>query len=80
MNSTNLLLVAIAVLGAIVLCGFFKTKSNGWGKYTASTLIMLVALILSVLLLANNQIDTQVFANALMAIIGFAGGLAVAKD
>jgi hypothetical protein len=80
MDSTNLLIVAITVLGAIVLYGFFKTKTAGWGKYTASTLIMLLALFLSVLLLANNLIDSQIFANVLMAIVGFAGGLAVAKE
>jgi peptidoglycan/LPS O-acetylase OafA/YrhL len=80
MDSTNTLLIGIFILGAIALIGFFWTKTNGFGKYSTCALVLLVALILSALLFAGGQLDSQLFTNALMAIIGFAGGLVVSKE
>ena len=80
MDSTIMLQVAIFLVGLVALIGFFKTKSEGFGKFTTSTLVLLMVLILCSLLYASNQLDGQLFANVLMAIIGFAGGLVVAKD
>lgn len=80
MDSESLLLTGIFLLGAIALIGFFKTKSNGFGKYTTSTLVLLMVLVLCALLFASGHLDSQLFANVLMAIIGFSGGLVVAKE
>lgn len=38
---TNLLLAAIFVLGAGSLIGFFRTKSEGFGRFTTSTLLII---------------------------------------
>lgn len=80
MNLSIILVIGIILLGAIALIGFFVTKANGFGKYTTSTLILLVSLVLCALLYAGDHLDAQLFGHALMAIIGFAGGLIVAKD
>lgn len=80
MDQNITLLITISFLGAVALIGFFWTKTDGFGKYNTCTLILLVVLILSALLFAANRFSADLFANAVMAIIGFAGGLVVARD
>lgn len=75
MSKDNIVLVGTFVIGAIVLIGFFITKMKGFGKFNASTLVLLTALILSTALSASGIMDSRLFVNVLMAIIGFAGGL-----
>jgi hypothetical protein len=80
MDSTNILPIGIIIIGVIALIGFFKTKTTGFGKYSTCALVLLVSLIFSSLLHAGGILDSQFYTNALMAIIGFAGGLVVSKE
>lgn len=80
MDQTIALIIGVFFLGAIALIGFFKTKTNGFGKYNTCTLVLLVALIFCALLFAGGRFSAELFANAIMAIIGFAGGLVVARE
>ena len=80
MDTESLLLIGIFLLSAIGLIGFFKTKSAGFGKYTTSTLVLLMVLVLSTLLFASGHFESQYFTNVLMALVGFAGGLINAKE
>ena len=80
MDSANILLLGISLFGAITLLGFFQTKEKGFGKYNTSILILLTILVLCSLLFASNHLDSQTYANVVMAIIGFAGGLVVGKE
>ena len=80
MDQNTALVIAISLLGAISLIGFFWTKTGGFGKYNTCTLVLLVVLILSSLLFATGRLSADQFSSALMAIIGFAGGLVVARE
>jgi nitrogen fixation-related uncharacterized protein len=80
MDQTIALLIVVFLLGAIALIGFFWTKTDGFGKYNTCTLVLLVALILCALLFAAGRFSADLFANVVMAIIGFAGGLVVARE
>ena len=80
MDQSSILLLSISVLGAISLVGFFRTKTDGFGKYNTCTLVLLVVLVLSALLFAGGRFSADLFANVVMAIIGFAGGLVVARE
>ena len=78
MDITTMLVVLISVIGAIALVGFFWTKAAGYGKYTTSTLILLVIAILAALLFASGKLEGQVLSNIFLAVAGFAGGLVAA--
>lgn len=80
MDNQDLLLLLVSVIGCVALIGFFATKAKGFGKYNTATLIVLVALIISSFMVIAGTITNELFGNALMAIIGFAGGLVVAND
>jgi hypothetical protein len=76
----TLVLILIFLVSAGTLCGIFKTKTQGFGKYTSSLVLMTVVISISAGLLAAAIIDASVFANIAFAVTGFAGGLVTAKD
>jgi uncharacterized membrane protein len=80
MTTTTLLMLAIFVLGVGALVGFFKTKTDGFGRFTTSTFLILLVVIISSLLYAAGKLDGQIMANVLFAVFGFAGGLFTSKD
>ena len=78
MDITTTLVIVISILGAIALIGFFWTKTAGYGKYTTSTLILLVITLLAALLFASGKLDGSLLSNIFLAVAGFAGGLIAA--
>lgn len=82
MDTDNALIVAVAVVGAIALVGFFRTKAAGFGRFTTSTFLILLSLVLSALFFAARagKFDGQAFSSVVLAVIGFAGGLFTAKQ
>ena len=79
MDSNIWLMLAIFVLGAGSLIGFFKTKTAGFGRFITSTLLIILVLTISGLLYAGGKIESQLIANVLFAVFGFAGGLFTSK-
>jgi len=75
MTINKWLMVAIFLLGAASLIGFFKTKKEGFGRFTTSTLLILLVLIFAVLMYVGGLLEGQVMANVLFAVLGFSGGL-----
>ena len=73
--TSNILLIAILLISIIALCGFFWKKKEGFGKYNTSTFLLLLVLIFSTMMYSTHKLNSEVFANILFAIIGFAGGL-----
>lgn len=73
-------MLAIFILGSASLIGFFWTKTEGFGRFTTSTLLIILVLIISALLYTGGQLEGQVMANVLFAIFGFAGGLFTSED
>ncbi len=80
MTINEWLMVAIFVLGAGSLIGFFRTKTEGFGRFTTSTLLIILVLIVSALMYAGGKLEGQVMANVLFAVFGFAGGLFTSKN
>jgi hypothetical protein len=80
MTPTFLLMIAIFILGAGALIGFFKTKTKGFGRFSTSVFLILLVVVISALLYAGGKLESQVMANVLFAVFGFAGGLFTSKD
>lgn len=80
MTTSDLLMIAIFILGAGCLIGFFITKTAGFGRFTTSTFLIILVLTISALLYAGGKLEGQVMANVLFAVFGFAGGLFTSKN
>ena len=80
MSTDNWLLLAIFLLGAGSLIGFFRTKTEGFGRFTTSTFLIILVTVISSLLYTAGKLDGQVMANVLFAVFGFAGGLFTSKN
>lgn len=74
------LLIGIFILGAGSLLGFFFTKTTGFGRFTTSTFLIILVVVISSLLYAAGKLEGQVMANVLFAVFGFAGGLFTSKN
>ena len=80
MAEVNWLMVAIFILGAGSLVGFFITKTAGFGRFTTSTFLIILVVTISALLYSSGKLDGQIMANVLFAVFGFAGGLFTSKN
>ncbi|MDO8422323.1 MAG: hypothetical protein Q7S99_09185 [Parvibaculum sp.] len=72
-------LAAIVVIFGGSIIGIFKTKTQGFGRYTTSVLVLTLILFVAVLCFALGKVEWAPMANLLFAIAGFAGGLITAK-
>ncbi|MCB1560873.1 MAG: hypothetical protein KDI75_07240 [Xanthomonadales bacterium] len=73
-------LLAVTVLGAISLIGYFWTKTKGFGRYNSSVLTVILAICFGAIGLVSGLLPGQAFAGLLMAAVGFAGGMVVGKE
>jgi hypothetical protein len=80
MDIEHWLMIAITLLAIVCFAGFFKTKTEGFGRYTTSVLLLMIALFLATLLLVGDRIDAALFGHIAFAVVGFAGGLFVTKE
>jgi len=80
MDNNIWLMIAIFILGTGSLIGFFKTKTEGFGRFTTSTLLIMLVVIISALLYSSGKLESQIMANILFAVFGFAGGLFTSKN
>ena len=76
----NILIYLITLIGLVALIGFFITKTDGFGRFTTSTFLIIFVVIIASLLYSSNKLDSQIMANILFAVFGFAGGLFTNKD
>lgn len=74
------LMLAVFILGSGSLIGFFVTKTSGFGRFTTSTLLVILVVTVSSLLYAGGKLEGQIMANVLFAVFGFAGGLFTSKN
>ncbi|MEI7534487.1 MAG: hypothetical protein WCK57_08965 [Verrucomicrobiae bacterium] len=79
METNDWLLVAVFIIGITALVGFFVTKTEGFGRFTTSTFLLLLVIIISALFYAADKLQSDVLANIIFAVIGFAGGLFTKK-
>jgi hypothetical protein len=69
------LLIAVSVVGCVALGGFFCTKTQGWGKYTLSALLLLMAMLFASLCFAAGFLKADLFGSIMSGVIGFTAGL-----
>ncbi len=72
--------VAISLIFGGATLGVFLTKIEGFGKYTTSVLVLILALFVGSLAFAIGKIEAQPFVSLLFAVVGYAGGLISKKD
>jgi len=75
MAMDNWPIIMIFILGAGSLIGFFLTKTEGFGRFATSTLLIILVLTISAVLFAAGKLESEIMANVLFAVFGFAGGL-----
>jgi len=80
MTNDLLLMIGVFIIGSGALIGFFATKTKGYGRYTTSTFLILVSIVVSSIMYAAGKLDGQIMANVIFAVIGFAGGLFTGKE
>ncbi len=73
------LMCGVFIISVVSLIGFFKTKKEGFGKFTISSLLLIMIISISSLLYLGDKIDEKSIINLFFAIIGFAGGLFTSK-
>ncbi len=76
----TLLIISICILIIGTLYGFFKTKTEGFGRFATSTLLLIFVISISSLLYVGGKLEAQIMVNVLFAVIGFAGGLFASKN
>ncbi len=72
--------ICLTALGVATVIGIFSTKTPGWGRYSTSTLLLVLALFVAANFLLIGKIEASVFLNIMFAIIGYAGGLIHGKN
>lgn len=70
-----LYVATIGLLSIIVLCGIFRTKARGFGRFSTSLILLVLVLSFAALFLVVGKIDGGIFANVAFAVAGYAGGL-----
>ena len=80
MTINEWLMIAIFIIGAGSLIGFFITKTEGFGRFTTSVLLIIIVVTISSLMHAGGKLEANVIANILFAVFGFAGGLFTSKN
>ena len=76
----NLDTILISLVFGVALIGFFKTKTEGFGKFTTATLLFMLVLYVCTVAFFQGKIDGFSLANLLAAIAGFAGGMFTGRD
>lgn len=79
MLECNFLSIAVLFIGLVAIIGFFVTKTKGYGKFSISTLLILIVIVIASLLAIANKIEQEALANLFFSVIGFAGGLFAGK-
>ncbi len=75
--------IAGAVMAGVfllVLLGFFITKTPGFGRFTTSTLLITLALMIASVAFMFGGVSGDDITKIVIAIIGFSGGLIARKD
>jgi NhaP-type Na+/H+ or K+/H+ antiporter len=81
MAANGIAVIMISLIFAGTLFGVFKTKTQGFGKYTTSTLVLVLVLFVGSISLALGKVEWQPLSSLLLAVAGYAGGLvAGARD
>jgi hypothetical protein len=79
MQSNDVLIIAVLLLGLAAGTGFLLTKKPGFGKFNTSILVLLFVLTLSGVMVAGGKLETAVMGHMLFGVVGFATGLFTAR-
>lgn len=68
-------ITGVSIVFSLTVIGIFLTKTQGFGRYTSSLIILVLALYVASLFLVIGKIDAAQFMSLIFAAVGFAGGL-----
>jgi hypothetical protein len=80
MDAKAITVIAVSVVFAGTLFGFFRTKTEGFGKYITASLLFILVLYITSLAFFQGAVEGVHFMNLPAAIAGFAGGLFTAME
>jgi hypothetical protein len=80
MDPKTITVIAVSIIFGGTLVGYFWTKTEGFGKYTTATLLLVLVLYITALAFFLGMIEGVHFMNIVAAIAGFAGGLFTAME
>ncbi|PCI40488.1 MAG: hypothetical protein COB53_01100 [Elusimicrobia bacterium] len=80
MIENNWLMAGIFAIGAGSLIGFFRTKSEGFGRTSTSLLLIITLLTIASLFYAGGKLESAIMANILFSVFGFACGMLASKS
>lgn len=69
-------LIILTLFFAFCMGGFFWTKTEGFGRYGVSVLVLTLVLYIGAVAFMMGKVDWQGLSPLLLAIVGFAGGIA----
>ena len=72
--------IGVFIIFAISIIGIFKTKTDGFGKYTTSALVLTLVLFVAAFAFVMGRVEWTPLGNILFAVAGYAGGLITAKS
>jgi membrane-associated HD superfamily phosphohydrolase len=75
MEKDTIIVLCVTAVAIVTLVGVFWTKTEGWGKYSSSTLILVLAVFISMILIVVGKLSESIFSNIIFAVVGYAGGL-----
>ena len=70
----------LACVFVFVLYKFFKTKTPGFGRFTTSTLLITLALMIASVAFMFGDVSGDDIIKIVITVIGFSGGLLARKD
>ncbi len=79
MEKETVALICLTALGVGTVIGIFVTKIPGWGRFSSSTLILILVLFITAEMLVLGKVEAQPSTNLFFAIVGYAGGLIASK-
>ena len=71
--------IAVVALFGATIFGIFRTKKDGFGRYTTSVLVLTLVLFVAALAFVTGKVEWTPLANLLFAVTGYAGGLITAR-
>lgn len=60
MTINEWLMIAIFIIGAGSLLGFFKTKKEGFGQFTTSVLLIIIVVTIASLMYAAGELEGNI--------------------
>ena len=70
----DMIFAAIVIVTIVILIGFFKTKTDGYGPYNTTILLIIPVFSFATLAFFSEKIPVEIWLNIATGIVGFVVG------